>query len=392
MRRQRTRTPLIPQTSRLDATDVAGQHGFYAEAHQDRARSSLLASGIRASVYSFLQNGRKCTCRMQASLLDGDGNLSADGVASILRGSADAGHSLAGITEKPTFDAADVGLDELDESYDRLLDGLEGLEIDDDEGGARIARGDTLGLNDVIDELSEADPDAKGLDFIGGMAQDRCGVCFGSGFEGGFRLVGGHRTVLTSQSPISAETDCRIDERSSPHRFADGRLVVFDNVRLPHRAGQRLHILRLWRNDIQIPRASYSASRSLIEGALSDGTDAGSRESGGIQVRVEAADGAPALDFTHLEIQAIRSRTPIDIIQAPDDFHPNPQGNSATATIQLPPDAPVSKFSVVRDSKYGRAWQVSRVAPHLNNRGIAVWYEAEARLAAQHELVNRLVG
>ena len=396
LRRLRTKTPLTPQSVRLNRTDVAGQHRFYADVQQKRVDSALLASGITAVVYSFLQSGTKCTCRLQASLLDADGNLSDEGVRTIISDAEDAGHVLAGEVRKPTLEAADVGLDEVDDSFDRLLRDLEA-------GDDGLEDGDLQGLDSSLDELGELDPDLPAGEeptFFGGMNQDRCGVCFGSGFEGGFKLVGGFRTVLTTKSEtVAAMTDCAVDRRRSPHRFSGGRRVTFDNVRLPYRTGQRLHVLRLWRNDAQLPRSGYVVNRATIEAAVNDGTGAATNHNHlqgddvvSIQVTVEAADGADDLDFSHLEIQALHRRPPIDIIQVPDDFHPHLTGAAATATLQLPPDAPVSKFSIIRDSKYGRAWQVGRVTPHLNNRGTAVWFEVEARLVAQHELRNRLPG
>lgn len=371
MKRIRNRPPLRPQNTRLDNTGLARQHLFYARVHQDSVRSALLASGIRAVVYSFLQNGVPCTCRMRAPLLDDDGHLTQDGIEKVLAGSVESGSPFAGRVAKRVFDAADVGLEGLERNYRKssvdLFDDkdLEPPELDDDWAGDDLDR--TGGTVTVV----------------GGINQDRCAICYGSGFVGGFKTVGGHRTVLTSLSDLGRGTTCSIDRSAAPQRFRDGDRVVFDGPRMPYRAGQRLHILRVWDGDRVVPRSSYSINRTEIAAAASKGDALGS---------VEVSVGEGELEFTHVEIQTIHRDTNIDFVQVPDDFHPNLRGNSATATITLPPDAPVSKYSVVRDSKYGRAWQASRVSPHLNNRGTALWFEVEARLVAQHELYHTLAG
>lgn len=368
MKRIRGRPPLRPQNTRLDRTDVGRQHLFYARVHQDNVRSSLLASDIRGVVYSFLQNGIPCTCRIHAPLLDDDGHLTEDGMKKVLSGSAESGSPFAGPTAKPVFGASDVGLDGLEDAYesDSAFDenDLEPPDLGDDWGAGDFASGGS----DVV---------------MGGLNQDRCTLCYGSGFVGGFRTVGGSRIVLSSVARTGPGTTCSIDKSAAPHRFHDGDRVVFPDVKMPHRAGQRVHIIRAWDGDKALPRRSYGINRDAISAALSDGDPLDA---------VEISSAGGDLGFTHIEIQALHRDVHIDFVQVPDDFQPNRAGRSATATITLPPDAPASKYSIVRDSKYGRAWQVSRVSPHLNNRGTAVWFETEARLVGQHEIYHTLAG
>ena len=349
---------------------MAAQHGFYADVQKERVRASMLASGITAFIYSFLQSGRKCTCRMQASILDDEGHLTQDGIDSILTSDKNAGHIFAGPVSKPVIDATDVGLDSIEHSYEELKDKgfFEGL---DDEG---------LDENWADDDLN---PRGGRRVISGGMNQDRCGICFGSGFVGGFRLSGGTRQILTTESPQDTEaTTCRVDKTENPYKFIGPGRVVFNDVNIPYRQGQRLHILRMWNNDTPLRRSTYEINRTGIIAAAAKGVALSN-------VDVLIDDG---MEFTHIEIQTSHRKVHVDLTQVPDNFHPNVEGRAAQATISLPPDTPVSKFSVIRESKYGRAWQVSQVNPHLNNRGAAIWYEVEARLVAQHELYNQLAG
>lgn len=240
--------------------------------------------------------------------------------------------NLYGPTSRVTFDANDLGDIELD--------------LDEDDS-----------LHQPVTE--------EDLMIYGGMDQSRCGCCFGNKYVGGFLLHNqGWHYAFDAQSPH--RTDHKLETTDRPNAFREGTFIEF-NVELP--IVDAPVIARLWHKDTIVTDAAISIPELGFPGVLRVSTEQ---------------------EFTHVEVTAISHHVPLDFPQIQDFLDPDQGGIIGSTTIHISSTVPVTRFSVVRESKFNRAWQITEVNPHYDN-DILVYWECQARLVQQHELLNLLV-
>ena len=355
------RTLVGPRNLIASSRDISRQHEHFARIYQKSYRGALMASGIRGQIYSALTGGTKCTCFIQASILDDDGNLSPGAMGSILSGQSSSG--------RKTYKAMDLDLD---------------LDAPDTYGDLTLADDDLANIGpEEYDTLED-------INF--GYGQNRCGVCFGVGYVGGYSIANGYRLVADTQAN-NTRTNFSVITAEQPNKFrydtksnADGE-VVFTLSEIPKQS-QRIMSARIWNNDRPLASGSYTLSyggQSTLDTWLSG-------SSNDLTVSVSTRN-----DFTHLELQFAyngeENEQWVDFPQIPSAmFEPDLLGQRVTATLNLPYDANVNNRTVVRESKFGRTWQISEANPHYDNGGIMAFVEAEARLVGQNEIFNLLPG
>ena len=335
--------------------NVVRQGMFYAEAQVRKYEHAVSLSGIRAVVYSVKKGGTPCTCLPSATILDADGNMSAEGMEEI-------GRTVQGAwggNKGHEYEAAnlDIEIDRLD------TDGKISA------GNVPLDEAD-FHSDDLAWEEAPADP-------FSGFGQTRCGVCFGTGYVGGYDVGNGQRTVLDVQSRMLSMDGASISSSGNPGRFElDGSAAKLSFAgKFPVRRASRVSMFRVWDNDMPLPREGFEWTNKT-------------EFVSGVRRKIDLDVFS---DFTHVEVQFTNGDSHVDMGQPEERFDAVLAGQHATASFNVPAFAAVNASGIIRESKYNRAWQVVSVSSH-RSAGTTVFHEAEARLVAQHELFHLLPG
>ena len=354
MKRLVARTRLETPELGINSRNVSGQHKFYAEVQSRRYEKALSASGIRSVVYSVKRAGRKCTCIPSATVLDDKGMMSAEEVREIGRTVQGSWGDNKGVE----YDAAN-----LDMEIDRLdLDGSVS------DGNTDLEEADFLGEGVHEDVLP--DPFA-------GFGQTRCGVCFGTGYVGGYDVGKGTRIVLDAHANVENMRGLRTKTSSNPNEFflfEDTGSLSFVRA-FPPANRSDVSMFRLWNNDVPLEpdKFIWMNKKEFLDG---------SRNS--LDVETHSS-------FTHAEIQFVNGLAFVDMGQPEERFDAVLTGQYSSASFNLPADVAANAQGIIRESKYNRAWQIVSVTTHRAS-GTTIFHEAEARLVAQHELFHLLPG
>lgn len=368
------RTLIGPRNIIAARQDIARQHEHYAQIYQRSYSEALRASGIQGQVYAALTGGVKCTCFMEASVLDDDGNMSDRAINEVLERHVRSSSTEPKPDTRRIYKAVDLDLDIDVPDYATL-------ELADDD------------LDDY-ETLEDINP---------GYGQNRCGICFGTGYVGGYQIANGHRSVVDTQTDPMLSQHYELVTSEQPHELryvgeadSSGNLplgTVTFTLTVPKQATQHLATVRVWNNDCPLDTTDYSliwrterGNSTTLDGWLLDMT------SDTCQATVISNK-----TLTHLELQFVFANEDnvqwLDMPQVPAAmFEPDLLGQRVTATLNLPHSAGANNRSIVRESKFGRTWQLSEVTPHYDNKGIVAFVEAEARLVGQNEVFNLLPG
>lgn len=324
------RSNFLPKNDRLRREHLPAQRSVLAEASARGYDTALLASGYTGLIFVAKNSGIECTCAKTTSLLTEDGGLKPTSIDRITQ-------NLYNSPERITFHATDIEPAKLDpEEWDEEpLDG----EVD--------------------------------LTTYTGFFQTRCGCCYGTGFVGGFDLIDGYHNCF--QTPL--ETDFTAQLSVNPNRYSGGTYATF-LICIPV-INRETHVfgLRLWNKDetIDPKHFSYNDLKGGFEEIL--------------EIKTQH-------DFTHVEIQITPiTASPINFPQVPEEFLLDARGDKQNTTFYLPSGVALTRFSLIREFRYNRVWQVVQVIPHydtIDNRKHLIYQSAECRLAMQEELINSI--
>ena len=358
MRRLMRRSPLTPQS--LRAKGVEKQTEFYAEAQRRVFENALSASGIHGMVYSQKRGGVRCTCAPSVGILTENGEMTEEGVKAL----ETQRHKGYGVESKRiVYNAADL-------DFDVDLTDFDGEESDN---SSDLDEGDWGVESDDLEPFE-----------FGSFGQRRCAVCFGSGYVGGYDLAKGHRMTLDTQVAWVAD-NLTVNTARQPNVFdVDGQAIVtFDKVMVPCRKNIRLSSFRVMDNDVPLSSRLYNwRNKNELLDSMRDG--AAGRMEHRLSLDVSAS-------FTHVELQFSYGHCVLDMAQPQDQFDATMTGPHNSTTFSVSTDTILNKYSIIRENKYNRAWQVMSVTPH-HNMGRLVFHEAEARLVAQQEIFHLLPG
>ncbi len=252
---------------------------------QERYHNAFLVNGFPCIVYNKLVSGIKCSCSngLKVSpttpLLDDHGNASADHIQSVLTGSEygieDYGVKVDTTNRAPTFavDIHNAKTKEFDIST---------------ETGSPFTTDAFADIDSTFLEL-ESNRSTTG----------KCGLCFGTGFVGGFSLHNGMRSVYSTAGEHRA-LGYTIDPTCLPYSFVqdstDG--YVEFTLTLPFGAS-RVDALNVWNNQTNLGTAELLIGEDESSLVLLDKASILSHCTGApVIVRVSGC-----VEFTHLEIQ-----------------------------------------------------------------------------------------
>ncbi|QJT70893.1 hypothetical protein GR7B_00095 [Vibrio phage vB_VcorM_GR7B] len=350
---QKNKTSLHVMNRRAVNPTVQGTP-FYGELQQQKVLNTLQAGQITASIYIRKSGGLECTCSGETQLLDTSGNLTEDSIQTVLKGTQ-------GVTNRQTFSFDD---------FDRDENTSDGFIVESDLDGD--------GIDDDMD-----------FDFLEFGAVS-CSVCYSSGWVGGYDLFNGYRLVLATPSPHMG-SGFTVDSTVSPHAFApksgETSTVDFTCV-VPF--GATISKFRLRNNHDTIPYAEYQMF-------VFDGTSWVT-----VTNLSDLATGVPrnfrittSRKFTHFEANYIvnNSVTYIDFPQfATSTFSKNLLGDNGETEMHIGADVPsLPRWSIVKENKYNRIWQVTEMTPVYDSAKTVINWELNTRLVHEQENVHDIL-
>lgn len=252
---------------------------------QERYHNSFEVNGFPCVVYNKMHTGVKCSCSTGREvspilpLLDDKGNAAPDHIQSMLTGS-DYGVDDYGVTLSQT-------------SRDDIFT------IDSNNTKKKSFQPEHDSGNPFATDI-ESDINSTFLELEASRATTgKCGICFGTGYVGGFNVHNGMRMVLSSVSD-AVLYGYTVDQTATPHSFSqnDPDGYVDFTITLPFGA-TKVDALNVWNN-----QTALSDVRFLI-GPSSTGLVPLTKAS-----LLTFCTGVPVLirvegckEFTHIEIQ-----------------------------------------------------------------------------------------
>jgi len=395
-RKYRNPSKIQPRNKTILPEQVVSQHRYYASVQQQAYENAIKAGGIRATIYNPLSSGIICSCDLRQEIVSepdpedvGDSDIENE-------------HNFYRKSERTKFAPKNLDLSDLD--------------IDDD------FKHHALDDRDDIDEGEEV-LDIETID-LSGFNQNKCNICYGTGFVGGYTIPKGFRRVLDTQHEDIQSNNASIEKTTNPYQFeikctdvADDAYVEFRNVFIPNMQGGL--IIRLWNNleeivyedglnkivsnDSDVFRiilfdperidAERNTATAINSHEFADRLSNGDTSLGqNFHVRVQMCATDRDVVFTHVEMQIVKEKSFIDMAQFSEEDEPLLMANLLSTTINFLPDSGIQKFSVVNENKYNRAWQIKSVTPHKNHDNVVVSYECDARRIEPHEIYSNLLG
>ena len=234
-------------------------------------------------------------------------------------------------------------------------------------------------LNQNLDDAL-ADFDANALN----VSDVSCGVCFGTGYVGGYAVHGSWRQILSTQwDGIRLDPGGLIEPRKRPH-FFHSTWAEFNTI-LP-KGFCYLDSIKVWNNTklvitaailIDGNQANYSNVRALCDGKMHT-------------IRVQFVD---ATDWTHLEIQI-----GLSTIMPKVDF-PNISSSADVTKLNPIEDLQVNLSGIVPqldvrdlivDHTLGFVWQVGPCSSWNDKHNNILGWTATVRVVQPNEVLDML--
>lgn len=185
-------------------------------------RNAVMATGYPITLYNTLRTGVQCTCQFLQQppnqILNSEGKLSERDMLALVSPSVSGVfaynpaipvYNANNNTRIQLSNTAPPAKNQEDEEFERLVsewdEQQEAIEVDQSLGGERL---------------------------LSTQAKS-CGICFGSGYEGGYELVHGTRLILTVQNQPKLSPGVVIDRMASPNAIqfpSQGGTITFTVV------------------------------------------------------------------------------------------------------------------------------------------------------------------
>lgn len=394
----RSNNRVLPANTR--AVDVAKQAiRDLAPVQQRKYVNAFEVDSYESVVYNRLSQGMPCSCMAHrtalATLLDEEGKMSQGTINQVLTGGMEFRvnryGTRSGVREDKREEFGEDTLFEDQESPKRLplLPGAHHLV--DAEYMAMDLDDEAATLQSVEEGTSVNGPvRAKTLDDIAGdfdtdlsVSDSSCMICYGTGFVGGYSVLGGWRSCLSTQWVPRPAVEGLVETNRQPHAFY-ATSVEFKIV-LP-KGFVYLDAFRFWNaqdrvypDEVLIDNLPYSIE---LFAAFCDGRE-----------HTVKATFEELTYWTHLEIQVCSSRHPARI-----EFPKMTQGSDlrfedSTEDVQInasPLIPSLKKFDVVVESSRGKVFQISSVTFWNDSQRNVHGWDCNARVVQGSELVGNL--
>lgn len=368
---------------------------------QRRYANAFEVDGHESVVYHKVSTGLACSCQAHrkalATILDEDGKMEQGHMNQLLTGGLEFVVNRYGQRggvredlrqargEDPVFPENEPPQKEgLLPGARRLVDvDYPTLDLDDDvatimpnDEVSKIGNTGTVRAQTIDDMVGDFDVDLLHSD-------SSCMVCYGTGYVGGFVVLGGWRACLSTQWVPRADIDGTVEANQTPHRFVSTR-VAFKIV-IP-KGLVYLDTFRVWNNfdvvdgaTITIDNLPYS---NQLFAAFCDGLEH--------TIAVEFEE--PTM-WSHLEIQVCQTRHPalIEFPKLQEGSDSSKLNGTEDVQILASPLVPrLKRGDVIVDSTTGYTFLVSSTENwNDKNRNMHGW-SANARVVQPAEMTASL--
>ena len=335
---------------------------------QQQYENALKVNGVDAIIYARLHSGRVCTCSQGKQ-----------------------------ITESPVFD--DAG----NASQLHIQAMLTGTEVKIKRYGSRESNGVDVTAqnidvpifhnnptNDLDDPVDQNVIDGElDLEFpLGAGHAGLCGVCFGTGFVGGYAPLNHNRQVVDSTSPnlvLSGVSRCP-DEFPTRFEWLDPKGFIETNLLIPFNSS--VVRISLYNNTDEISAANYILK--VWDGAdwvVSDLTTYNT----GIMCKVRIYSVA-LTKITHMEVQTslgIHTYIEYPRLSKTGDLSVLDAVDGVSINVG-PTVSSVQTFDIIADVTYGKLWLVTS-SNWFNDANLNIHgWDIQARLVQSYEAMSNL--
>lgn len=372
-----------------------------------RYQAAFQVQGYEAILYNALTHGVACACSTvnhsltRPSILDEQGNASAESINGMLTGGGDFKIKVYGVRRKNLEELRDLPEGALPSMWEVDTEakpdatfgvvpqrGRPGQPLDvysNDEADPRAGTiiPDGVGPNgpatvDIEGLINDFDPSGFGLTDVS------CPMCFGTGYLGGFSILNGWRKVLNFQHPGASFNGNTVNtDESVPYVTTD--YARFEDVLIPmHCLG--VDAFRVFANRLVVGAAIRIDGNQLANQlellAYADG------RSHTIEVQMEEK-----VNFTHLELQLNQSDKSA-LFEFPKTSKSSAQNLLEATTsfsIVMSPLIPyVQSRDIIAESTMGKILQVTTVNNWNDRKYRTLGWECEVRAVQPAELYDLL--
>lgn len=356
---------------------------------QRRYDNAFQVNSYQALVYNRLDAGLPCSCqasgKVLGTLLGEDGKMPEGKINEMVTGGMMFKVKRYGAREPEREDLRVYRGDPAKTRDDTTQDGLDsenqltpplnnGKGNFDDPFASEIDQ-DTQTLDDQLIDFDSLPQDVSDVS---------CGICFGSGYVGGFSVLGSWRQVLSTQWPeLRLNPGATIEVTERPNFFRS-LWAEFDTI-LPC-GFTALDSCRVWNNTrpvgtarmlIDGNTATYSILRQMCDGYMH-------------KVRVEFD---VSTDWTHLELQVglINSLAHIDFPNLAQSADVAKLDQTEDLTINTSSSVPtLGSRDVIIEHTFGKAFHVGACNGWNDAAGNQLGWTATVRVLQPNEILNIL--
>lgn len=394
----RTNNKILPSNSR--AVDVARKTlDTLIPVQQRRYANAFEVDSYETVVYNRLRHGVACSCQSQrkvaATLLGEDGKMKPGTMDQILTGGLEFKVNPYGARIPPRSDLREErekpnqGIDDEDIFYDKLPNAknVVGFDIvDDDLDNPALVTSDPLGSgvngNAAGPGGTSLDDAVENFDSEEFLNDTKCGICFGTGFVGGYTVLNGLRLVVDPTYP-NLDVSGSIETNRQPYSFyADS---VKATIVLP-RGIIGIDAVRVWNNDVPLDEATLKIDNLAFSNqlllALSDG------KSHTIEVLFEELTY-----WTHLELQFNMStkRALFELPRMQEGSNMSLQDAVDDLTINASPVIPsLKREDVLVESTFGKVLIISSSTFWNDSKRNVLGWDVQTRVVQPAELLHSL--
>ncbi len=226
---------------------------------------------------------------------------------------------------------------------------------------------------------------------LAGYTANSCGICFGSGYVGGYQMLGCHRHVFTYHN-IADSSGVEVVRDNYPHSLRFLNLDAYVSFRLPSRGLASYNgvvpntlpsLVSIWNNNSRLDTDGYTPNLLIGTGpsAFRLRTYGSRLPAESTLITVSARDfnlmEGEILDFTHLEVVS-RYGVPTfcDIPNLPLNYDSSKATKYTDTTIELPASVPLlSPFDVIADGVNQQLWMVNMAKP-VSPSSQSMWHQS----------------
>lgn len=371
---------LHPQNTKVVKT-ATDRIQTVAAIQQEKYWNAFAVNGFSCLVYNKMRQGRLCSCSLAQKrdelmpVFDEEGNASQSVINTALQGGLQFGIS----------DYAETDSMQLDNGEIFSLDGkgIKRFPRKSDEDSAHTT--ELVEDDDYLEDFPEMDFNLATLDNTG------CGICYGSGFVGGFNLCFGNRFVLDTTYETWNTIGYTASKDTTPYAFektGDENSYVDFIISLP-KLISGVDALSVWENTQLINDVQILAGLSV--GTLTPVNKENLHlfcTGKPVVIRVQGVER-----FTHLEIQ-LNLSTEDTLLEYPR-FTKTGDLNvlDATQDVQIivsPKILEIQPWDIIVDTTLKRIWRVTSINDwHDRNFNIQGW-DISARLVQRYETFSFL--